>query len=76
MQHDRERGVDGVPGPAGPLTRADDGAGDGREEGAAPGRKESVYSGPERRAQGYLVAEIIAEAPRVDGQTLEFDRTS
>ncbi|MBW3629137.1 MAG: hypothetical protein KY464_07550 [Gemmatimonadetes bacterium] len=34
----------------------------------------AVYSGPERRAQGYLIAEVLAYSPPVNGQEPEFDR--
>ena len=39
---------------------------------APPAEKPGVYTGPERRAQGYLVAELIPEAPKVDRQAPEF----
>lgn len=31
------------------------------------------YTGPERRAQGYLIAEILPDTPPVDGHALQFD---
>jgi hypothetical protein len=31
--------------------------------GAAPPSRPETYTGPERRAQGYLVAEVIVETP-------------
>ena len=38
-----------------------------------PGQKGAAYAGPERRAQGYLVAEVIPESPALDRQSPEFD---
>ena len=43
------------------------------EEVEAPGGIGPVYSGPERRAQGYLIAEILPESPPLKGQEPEFD---
>ena len=39
-----------------------------------PAGEAAAYTGPERRAQGYLVAEILPDSPAVDGQAPEFDR--
>ena len=39
----------------------------------APEAPPAPYAGPERRARGYLVAEILPDSPPVDGQAPEFD---
>ena len=44
------------------------------EQSVTPTGEPAVYSGPERRAQGYLVAEILPDYPAVDGQPPAFDR--
>lgn len=44
------------------------------EQIVTPDAPPAAYTGPERRAQGYLVAEILPESPAVDGQAPEFDR--
>lgn len=45
------------------------------EEFAGPGAAGAAYSGPERRAQGYLIAEILPDSPPAKGQEPEFDRS-
>lgn len=44
------------------------------EEIVAPRAVGPVYSGPERRAQGYLIAELLPDSPPVSGQEPELDR--
>jgi hypothetical protein len=44
------------------------------EEIVAPGGEQaSGYTGPERRAQGYLIAEVLPDSPALDRQSPEFD---
>ena len=43
------------------------------EQIVAPAGQPASYAGPERRAQGYLVAEILSDSPAVNGQAPEFD---
>ena len=44
------------------------------EQSESPAAGQAVYSGPERRAQGYLVAEILPDYPAVDGHAPAFHR--
>ena len=62
MHPDSESLLGPVPDPAS--------AGDSPEE---PNEAAPPYTGPERRAQGYLIAEVIAEAPAPDRQSPGFD---
>ena len=33
-----------------------------------------IYAGPERRAQGYLIAEVVVESPALEGRSPDQDR--
>jgi len=44
------------------------------EQSESPAVGPAVYSGPERRAQGYLVAEILTDYPAVEGHAPAFHR--
>ena len=55
-----------------PADRQPSAAPEGQVE--APAGEPAVYTGPERRAQGYLVAEILPGYPAVDGKAPAFDR--
>jgi hypothetical protein len=78
MQREREPFVEVILEPAPTSDRVGEKAEEGRDSGhhpAADNGSATVYTGPERRAQGYLVAEIIPDSSPLDGRTTEIDRS-
>jgi hypothetical protein len=78
MQPEREPLVDVIlePAPLSDLPGAQpSGPRSAGEQPVAPGAPGTVYCGPERRAQGYLVAEIVPDPAPLDGRTAGIDRS-